>query len=96
MLARVTTWEGGSADSIRAAAQEMRSRMQSGPPEGVISSGLTMLIDPEGGRMLMIGLFESEETLRSSEQALKAMNPPEGIGDRTATDIYEIAAEIRM
>lgn len=95
MLARVTTWEGGTADGIRGAMDEIRSRAGSGPPEGVTSIGLTMLGDPDSGRILMIGLFESEDDLRSSEAALQAMDPPPGIGNRTATDIYQVGTDVR-
>ena len=93
MLARVTTWEGGTADGIRSASEEMRSNISQGPPPGIKSTGLTMLADPEGGRVLMIGVFASEDDLRDSEPVLKQMNPPEGLGKRTATDIFEVAAE---
>jgi hypothetical protein len=96
MLARVTTWEGGTAEGLNAAAEDIRSRVASGPPDGVQSAGLTMLVDPQGGRALMIGLFDNQDDLRASEAALAQMNPPEGIGSRTAVDIYEVGAEIRM
>lgn len=96
MLARVTTWEGGTADGIRAASEEMRSNMSQGPPQGLKSTGLTMLVDADGGRVLMIGLFASEADLRDSEEVLKQMNPPEGLGSLTAIDVYEVGAEVRM
>jgi hypothetical protein len=96
MLARVTTWEGGTAEGINAATEDMRSRMSAGPPPGVKSTGLTLLIDPDGGRVLMIGLFASEDDLRESEAALAQMNPPDGLGRRAATDVYEVGAEVRM
>jgi hypothetical protein len=98
MLARVTTWEGGSADGIRAASEEMRSIVsrETGPPPGVESTGLTMLADADGGRVLMIGLFAGENELRNSEKALKEMNPPEGLGTRATVEIFEVAAEVRM
>jgi hypothetical protein len=44
MLARVTTFEGGTADGIRAAVEPLQSDIPSGPPPGVKSNGLT----PEG------------------------------------------------
>jgi hypothetical protein len=96
MLARVTTWEGGSAAGIRDAAEQMRSNVSQGPPPGVKSDGFTMLVDPDGGRVLMIGLFSNEDDLRESEVALKQMNPPEGLGNRTGTEVYEVATEVRM
>lgn len=96
MLARVTKWEGGTAEGIRAATEDMQGRMASGPPEGVKSTGFTLLVDPDGGRVLMIGLFANEDDLRESEPALKAMNPPEGFGNRTGPEVYEVGGEVRM
>jgi hypothetical protein len=96
MLARVTTFEGGSAEGIRAAGEQMRANMGEGPPEGIKSTGVTMLIDPDGGRALFISLFATEDDLRSSEATLEAMDPPEGMGTRSSLDIYEVAAEARL
>jgi hypothetical protein len=96
MLARVTTFEGGSADGIRAAAEEMRSNISQGPPEGLKSVGLTMLTAPDDGRVLMIGLFESEQDLRDSEPVLQGMSPPEGMGSRASVQVFEVAAEARL
>jgi hypothetical protein len=96
MLARVTTWEGGTAAGIRAATEEMQSNISQGPPPGVKSTGITMLVDPDEGRVMMIGLFANEDDLHQSEAALKQMNPPEGMGSRTGTDVYEVGAEARM
>ena len=96
MLARVTTWEGGSADGIRAASEEMRSNVPKGPPPGMRTTGLTMLADPEGGHVLMIGLFANEEDLRVSAEVLEAMDPPQGMGSRTATQVYHVIADVRI
>ena len=96
MVARVTTWEGGTAEGIRAAAEEMRSNISQGPPPGVKSTGLTRLADPDGGRVVMIGLFATKDDLQESEAALKQMNPPEGLGTRGPIEVYEVAAEVRM
>lgn len=96
MLARVTTWDGGTADGIRAASEEMRSNVSQGPPPGLKSNGFMLLTDPEAGRVLMIGLFENEDDLRESEPVLQGMNPPEELGSRTSLEVYEVAAEARM
>jgi hypothetical protein len=96
MLARVTTFEGGTADGIRAAVEQLRSDMAQGPPPGVKSDGLTALVDPDGGRALFIGLFATEENLRASESALEEMSPPEGMGKRSSVDVYQVAADVRM
>ena len=96
MLARVTTFEGGTADGVRAALEQLQSDIPNGPPEGIKSNGLTMLVDPEGGRMMFIGLFANEEDLRASERVLEEMSPPEGAGTRSSVDVYEVGAEVRM
>lgn len=95
MLARVTTWEGGSADALRAAAADLAQRAPTGPPEGVTSEGFTMLVDPDGGRALMIGLFASQADLDSSETALQAMDAPSGIGSMVSKHVYEVGVEVR-
>lgn len=96
MLARVTTWEGGTAEGIRAAAAEMQSNIGKGPPEGVKSSGLTMLVAPEAGRAMFIGLFASQADMDASEPVLKQMDPPGSIGSRGPVEVFEVAAEARM
>jgi hypothetical protein len=96
MLARVSTFEGGTADGIRAAVEQLQSDIPQGPPPGVKSNGLTMLVDPDGARVLFIGLFASEEDLRASESALQEMSPPEGMGKRSSIDVYEVGADVRM
>ena len=96
MLARVGVWEGGTAESIQAASEEMRSNVAQGPPPGLKSSGFTMLADAEGGRVVMIGLFENAEELAEGELVLAEMNPPEGLGTRTSVDVYEVIADVRM
>ena len=55
-----------------------------------------MLFDADGGRVMFIGMFASEEDLRASEAALEAMSPPEGAGTRSSVDIYEVGVDVRM
>ncbi len=97
MYARVTVWEGADADAIRATAEDIAGQASSGPPEGVPSTGFTMLIDPDGGRTLMIGLFATEEDLREGDKVLNEMSPPgEGLGTRGPVDVYEVAVDVRQ
>ena len=95
-LARVVTFEGGTADGIRAAVGQLQSDIGKGPPEGVKSTGLTFLVDPEGGRAMFVGLFASEDDLRESPAVLEEMSPPEGMGTRSSVDVYEVGADVRM
>ena len=96
MFARVARWEGGDADSIRRAAEEVSSRAASGPPEGVPAKSFLLLIDPDNQRQMAISLFDSEEDLRKGDEVLNSMNPPEeGIGQRIAVETYEVAVDVR-
>ncbi len=98
MYARVTRWEGADGQGLRRTAEEMRTRAASGPPPGVPACGFLMLIDPDSGRSLAVGLFETEEDLRAGDEALNAMNPEPGddVGRRTSVEMYEVAVDVRL
>jgi hypothetical protein len=96
MYARVARFEGADADALRRNAAEIGSRAASGPPEGVPATGFLLLIDPENGRGLGIGLFETEDDLRTGDATLNAMSPPEaGMGRRMSVEMYEVAVDVR-
>jgi hypothetical protein len=96
MLARVARWEGAEAEAMRASAQEIGSRAESGPPEGVPAKGFLLLTDPESGRSMAIALFDNEEDLRQGGEVLNSMSPPnDGMGRRTAVEVYEVAVDVR-
>jgi hypothetical protein len=97
MYARVVHWDGADPDTLRKSAEEINSRAETGPPEGVPSTGFTLLIDPDNGRGLAIGLFETEEDYRKGDETLNAMDPPGGgMGRRTSVDRYEVALDVRV
>jgi hypothetical protein len=96
MYARVARWEGAEGDALRSSAKEMADRAPSGPPEGVPAVGFTLLIDPDTGQSLAIALFETEEDLRTGDEALNKMNPPsDDTGKRTSVENYEVAVDVR-
>jgi hypothetical protein len=97
MYARVARWEGAEAEAMKRTAEEIGSQAESGPPEGVPAKGLLLLQDPEGGKVMAISFFETEEEYRQGDQTLNSMNPPgEGLGSRVAVDKYEVALEIEV
>ncbi len=97
MLARVAKWEGGDADAIRAASEDIASRAQTGPPQGVPAVGFTLLVDPDGGRAIAISLFKTEDDLSAGDAVLNEMTPPgEGMGERASVDVYEVAVDLRL
>lgn len=96
MYARVVKWEGGDAQAIREAVERIRADAQSGPPEGVPSTGFTFLADPDGGRVIAIGLFETQEDLRTGDAKLNEMSPPVSMGTRGPVEVYEVGFDVRM
>ena len=96
MYARVARFEGGEPDAIRQIAQEIASRAESGPPEGVPAKGFLLLIDPDNSRSLGISLFETEDDLRKGDEALNAMTPERpDAGRRASVEAYEVAVDVR-
>ena len=65
-----------------------------GPPEGVVSLGIQILHDPGQRTAVVIQRFASEEDLRTSEQALEAMDPEQTPGTRASVDRCTVAAEV--
>jgi hypothetical protein len=92
MKARVATWRGGDPDAIKRNLDEIRSRSESGPPEGVPSVGL-MILQREG-EVLFISLFETEDDLRQGDATLNEMSPPGGgMGDRSV-EFYDVPIKL--
>jgi hypothetical protein len=95
MYARVARWEGADADALDSSSARIREDAESGPPEGVPAKRLMILNDREGGRSMIITLFETEEDYRQGDEALNAMSPPgDGMGERVAVDKDEVAVEL--
>ena len=95
MYARVSRWEGMDSEAIKRFADMINS--SDGPPEGVPSSGILVLADAENGRSLVIGLFDTEDDLRTGDAALKAMDRPSDVsGELSSTEFYEVTVERRL
>ena len=92
MFARVARFEGIDPSTIDAQLEEMSSQ---GPPPGLEhAKGYMSLLDRENGTMLGIVYFDDEDGLRRGDEALNAMNPPSGAGNRSNVEMYEVVAEM--
>lgn len=96
MYARVARFENGDADAIRQSAAQINAEAESGPPEGVPARGFVFLVDPDGGRVMAISLFETEDDLRQGDAKLNEMSPPTPMGTRATVERYEVAFDVRM
>ncbi|MGB2711975.1 MAG: hypothetical protein WBC33_10695 [Conexibacter sp.] len=92
-------WDDADGEALRRSAEDLAARVPSGPPPGVPSKGLLMLIDPDSGRSLAISLYETEEDLRQGDETLNAMSPDPSagnVGTRTSVEMYEVAVDVRI
>jgi hypothetical protein len=95
MYARVARFEGDKED-LDAMVGAIRQDSEQGPPEGVPATGFMLLRSLDGGASIAIGLFETEEDLRTGDATLNTMTPP---ADRTSihrssVDLTEVALEL--
>jgi hypothetical protein len=96
MHARVATFEGAEAGKQRETVDQIREMAATGPPEGVNGKSFRILISPEEGKTLAIGLFETEADMKQAHEVLEAMEPPipGGLGKRTSVVMYEVALDV--
>lgn len=90
MYARVAGFEGRDASLTDELIQRVRDVGPASVPE---AKGFLGLFDRERGTSLGITFFDSEEAIRTSEQAFEDMAqhfPPEMRGRRTSVDSYEV------
>jgi hypothetical protein len=92
-LARVVAFDGVSSDRMA----EMKGQIESGePPEGMPSSELLILHDPEAERSLAIVIFDNEDDYRKGHEILDAMPASDTPGSRTSVTKYDVAHRTSM
>ena len=89
-VVRFTDVDRERIDAIKARIDE-----EGGPPEGVDSTGIQIVVDEEQGTAVVIQHFECEEKMRSSEAALEGMDPESTPGTRASVDRGEVVAEAK-
>jgi len=66
---------------------------QDGPPEGVDSTGMQLLVDADQGTALFVGLFESEDKMRAASAIFEQMDSADTPGTRASVDLCEVKLE---
>jgi hypothetical protein len=65
-----------------------------GPPPGVPSTGITVVVDKQEQSAVIIGFFATEEDLVAGDAALREMDPPGGApGTLASVDMGEIRVQ---
>jgi hypothetical protein len=90
-LARVVTFGGVSSQRM----EEMRQRMEgSERPEGVPSSEIIVLHDPDEETSVVLLFFENEDDYRQADEALNAMPSDETPGQRSSVKRYTVVSRM--
>lgn len=94
MHARVVRFTDVSPERIEQIAARIDE--QGGPPEGVESTGMKLLVDESQGTALFVGFFENEEKMREASAVFDQMDPSETPGTRASVDLCEVKIEREM
>jgi hypothetical protein len=94
MYARVVRFTDVSPERIAEVQQRVESA--EGPPPGVDSKGMQLLVDESQRTAVFIGHFETEEKMREADAVFQAMDPGETPGTRASIDQCEVKVERSM
>jgi hypothetical protein len=95
-VARVVKWQGGNPEAVRAAMSEVAAQVDQGPPEGLPSTGFTMLVGDDGS-VIAVSLFANAADAEVGDRILNEMSPPgEGFGTRGPVEFYDVVVDVRM
>lgn len=94
MHARVVRFTDVSLERI----EEINRRVEEsgGPPPGVESTGMQLLVDESQGTAIFIGFFEDEQKMRDANAVFEQMDPSETPGTRASVDQCEVKMERQM
>jgi hypothetical protein len=92
MYVRVVRFTDVSSERM----EEMRTRMNEsdGPPEGVKSTGIKVLVDGSQGTAVVLQYFATAEDMEESAEVLAAMDPSDTPGTRASVDACEVLVEM--
>ena len=64
-----------------------------GPPPGVESSAMQLLVDEASGTAIFVAFFDSEDKMREASATFDQMDPSETPGTRASVDLCEVKLE---
>ena len=92
MYVRVVRFTDVSPERIE--ALQSRISESDGPPEGVKSTGVKVLIDESQGTAVVLQYFETREDMEAGAQVFAAMDASETPGTRASVDMCEVKIEM--
>jgi hypothetical protein len=101
MIARVASFEGVNVEAAKATMDEAEARIRP-LMEGLAGFGGTLQLVADGGKVLVISFFDSEENAKAAEPTFDEVLPRElgdlftqWAGHRTSVDHYFVAFDER-
>ncbi|HEY3946030.1 MAG TPA: hypothetical protein VGL78_12455 [Solirubrobacteraceae bacterium] len=93
MYVRVARFTGVNAERL----EELLARIKEsdGPPEGIPTTGIRILVDEDQGTALVEQYFETAQDMEVGGQAFSAMDSAETPGTRTSVDMCELKLELK-
>jgi hypothetical protein len=91
-MARVVSFEDVDTDRMT----DLQQRLEAGErPEGMPPVEVLVLHDVDGGRALVVQLFDTADDYRRGEELFAAMPATETPGRRGSVSRYEVAARLK-
>ena len=91
MHARVVRFTDVSPDRINEVVNRVEE--SEGPPPGVESNAMKLLVDDSQGTAIFIAFFDTEEKMRDANKVFEQMDPGETPGTRASVDHCEVKIE---
>ena len=88
MYVRVVRFTDVSAERVEAVLARIKE--DDGPPPGVRSTGLEMLLDEAQGTAVVLQYFETAEDMAEGGRVFSAMDASETPGTRSSVDVCEV------
>lgn len=93
MYVRVVRFTG--VDAARLEELLARIKESDGPPEGIPTTGVRVLLDEDQGTAVVEQYFETAEDMEVGGQAFSAMDSSETPGTRSSVDMCELKLEMQ-
>lgn len=92
MYVRVVRFTG--VDAERSAAMLARIEASGGPPPGVPSTALKILLDEDQETAVVLQHYATAEDMAAGARVLDAMDPSDTPGTRASVDMCEVKLEL--
>jgi hypothetical protein len=94
MYVRVVRFTDATAERVDALVARIEGA--DGPPPGVNSTALQILVDADQGTAVVLQTFETAEDMRAGAEVLAAMDASDTPGTRASVDMGEVKLERQM